>query len=161
MQFMIVFSVWEGGALATRRKIIRSHYSNADCAAKCSLILNIAMDSGTIVWSEELHAMLVYAMNKHFRARCARKYFFNQNMTKNSGTTVTSETLPANIVFARDAPIPNAKLVKHATTQNSKPSGAQRFSQANCNCHAMPTSWLPGNARDAFTHAAKCVGEGE
>ena len=94
-----------------------------------------------------------------FSAKCADNCFLRENTHSLNGTIDISKTQSAMAVSTQHARIPSAKLVKRVTTDNAKLSSAQRFSQANYNCHAMPTSWLPGNARVACTHAAICVGK--
>ena len=61
--------------------------------------------------------MVVFVFLKDFSVRCAGKYFLAQNLKLDSGTIVWTETLPAMAVFIRNAPMPDAKLVKLATTQ--------------------------------------------
>ena len=108
---------------------------------------------------ETLAANIAQSSHQHFSVRCAGQYFLIRHMTRNSGAIVFSKTLAAKIVVIQNAPMPNTKLVKRATTHNAKLSSAQRSSQANCNSHAMPKRWLPGNARVSCTHAAKGVGK--
>ena len=101
---MIVFSVPEDGALATKNKSIRRHCFHASCAGKCFLKKTIRGHNGKIVCNEALHAKIVYAL-KHFRVKYAEKTFLVQNVTKDSGAIVSSETLPAMVVVIQNAPI--------------------------------------------------------
>ena len=153
MQCLIVSSSQKDGALAATLKSTIF----ARCAGKCFQKQSINIDNGVLVLKESLAASIVQTLYQNFRVRYAGKYFLIRNMTRNNGAIVYSDTLPAMAVFTRNAPRPNAKLVKRVTTQNAKLKVAPSNTTTIYSSRRIRRSCKNGCVQHACTLAVKGV----